>query len=89
MRDWANAQRGRPRHHIERGGLVQKASLVGLRDDRATLLGAFLPSVDTLSEAEDAGDNRHHIVTRSQYRCVDADHAALSLQPQVRRQEGI
>lgn len=87
MRDWGNAHRERTRHLIELGGLVQKVDPVEMRDDCGT--GERLPIADTLHRAEDGGDDRHHIVTRWQYRAFDADRAELSSQPQVRRQEGI
>ncbi len=89
MRDWTNAHRESARHLIERGGFVKKAGPVEPRDDPATLLAAVLPIVDTLHGAEDTGDARHHIVTWWQYGTFDADRAALSPQPQVRRLEGI
>ncbi len=89
MRDWANARRERTCHLTDRGRLVRKAGLVKPRHDRATLLGVWRPIVDTLHGAQDAGDDRHHIVTWWQYRAFDADRAALPLQPQVRRPEGI
>jgi hypothetical protein len=77
MRDWAKARRERTRHLIELGGLVQKAGLVELlRDDRATLLGAFLHLADQLHGAEDAGDDPHHLMTRWRrrgLRAFDAD----------------
>ena len=74
----ANAHPERTRHFMERGGLVQRARVVELRGDGATLLGAWLPIADTFHGAEDAGDDRHHIVTRWQHRAFDADRAALS-----------
>ena len=77
MRDWAKARRERTRHLIELGGLVQKAGLVELlRDDRATLLGAFLHLADQLHGAGDADDDPHHIMTRWRrrgLRAFDAD----------------
>jgi hypothetical protein len=77
MRDWAKARRERTRHLIELGGLVQKAGLVELlRDDRATLLGAFLHLADQLRGAEDAGDDPHYVITRWRrrgLRAFDAD----------------
>jgi hypothetical protein len=89
MRDCPNAHRERTCHLTERGRCAQKADLVELRDDRAILLGVWLPIADTLHWAEDAGDGCHHIVTRWQYRALDADRAALPPQPQLRRPEGI
>jgi hypothetical protein len=54
MRDWARARRERTRHLIELGGLVQKAGLVELvKDDRATLLGAFLEVARMLQEGQE------------------------------------
>jgi hypothetical protein len=88
-RPWANAHRERARRPIARGRLAQRAGLVRLRDDRAILPGAWLSIADMDEEAEGADDDRHHIVTQWQYRVFDADCAALSPQPQVRRQEGI
>ena len=80
MRDWAKARRERTRHLIELGGLVQKAGLVELlRDDRATLLGAFLHLADQLRAAEDSGDDPRHIMTRWRrrgLRAFDADRTA-------------
>ena len=82
MRDWAKARRERTRHLIELGGLVQKAGLVELlRDDRATLLGAFLHLADQLHGAEDAGDDPHHLMTRWRrrgLRAFEADRAGAA-----------
>jgi hypothetical protein len=50
------------------------------------------PIADPLRRTDDGGNTRHNIPTRWQRRAArafDADRAALSLQPQVRRQEGI
>jgi hypothetical protein len=49
MRTWQIERRKRTRHLIELGGLVVKAGIVDLtRDDRATIFGALLWSVDKL-----------------------------------------
>jgi len=91
MRDWAKARRERTRHLIELGGLVQKAGLVELlRDDRATLLGAFLHLADQLQGAEDAGDDPHHLVTRWRrrgLRTFDADRETASASEPAAAQE--
>jgi hypothetical protein len=49
MRTWQVERRKRTRHLIELGGLVVKAGIVDLTgDDRATILGALLWTVDKL-----------------------------------------
>ena len=48
-------RRERTRHLIELGGLVQKAGLVDLTDDRATLYGALLELAGH-ARGDDAGD---------------------------------
>ena len=58
-RDWAKARRDRTRHLIELGGLVLKADLVELLDDRATLLGALLDVAMQLRGTGDGTDPAH------------------------------
>jgi len=91
MRDWAKARRERTRHLIELGGLVQKAGLVELlRDDRATLLGAFLHLADQLHGVKDAGDDPHHLITRWRrrgLRTFDADREAPPSSLQAPKQD--
>jgi hypothetical protein len=49
MRTWQIERRKRTRHLIELGGLVVKAGIVDLTgDDRATIFGALLWSVEKL-----------------------------------------
>ena len=48
-------RRERTRHLIELGGLVQKAGLVELTDDRATLYGALLDLAGR-ARSNDGGD---------------------------------
>ena len=48
-------RRERTRHLIELGGLVQKAGLVDLTDDRATLYGTLLELAGH-ARGDDAGD---------------------------------
>ncbi|WP_206667723.1 conjugal transfer protein TraD [Muricoccus nepalensis] len=57
MSEATEDRRARTRHLIELGGLVQKAGLVDLaRDDRATLLGAFLELADRFREDRTTGE---------------------------------
>lgn len=57
MSEATENRRARTRHLIELGGLVQKAGLVDLsRDDRATLLGAFLELADRFREDRATGE---------------------------------
>lgn len=77
-RDWAVARRGRTRHLIELGGLVQKAGLVELTDDdRATMLGAFLELAAALQGAGDEDPaNLRARWRRRGLRAFEADRAA-------------
>lgn len=68
------ARRERTRHLIELGGLVQKAGLVELADDRATLYGALLDLV-ARAQGEDA-DNMLTLWKRRGKRAFDAEAEA-------------
>jgi len=78
-RDWAKARRDRTRHLIELGGLVLKADLVELLDDRATILGALLDLASQLRGASDA-DPAHLRARwrRAGMRAFEADKEATS-----------
>ena len=90
-RQWVQDRRGRTRHLIELGGLVQKAGLIELvDDDRATLLGAFLELAAILQQDEHQGVSQADQLTRWRrrgLRAFDADAADTPPANQIGRRE--
>jgi len=74
MRTWQVERRKRTRHLIELGGLVVKAGIVDLTgDDRATIFGALLWSVDKLKS--DQGERARALWAAKGKQAFEADPA--------------
>ena len=74
MRTWQIERRKRTRHLIELGGLVVKAGIVDLTgDDRATIFGALLWSVEKLKS--DQGDRVRLLWAAKGKQAFEADPA--------------
>ena len=74
MRSWQIERRKRTRRLIELGGLVVKAGIVDLTgDDRATIFGALLWSVDKLKS--DQGERARALWAAKGKQAFEADPA--------------
>ena len=74
MRTWQVERRKRTRHLIELGGLVVKAGIVDLTgDDRATIFGVLLWSVDKLKS--DQGERARALWAAKGKQAFEADPA--------------
>jgi hypothetical protein len=70
MRSWQLDRRKRTRHLIELGGLVVKAGIVDLSDDRATIYGALLWMAQKLKS--DQGEHAREVWTAKGKRAFES-----------------